>query len=98
MTSFIGRETERTEIKQALSAHRLVTLTGSGGAGKTRLSLQVGTECLPQFSNGVWLAELAPVADPTLIPQTLLSIFNLHEDRHRSALEVLIDHLRPKNL
>ena len=98
MTSFIGRETEMAEIKQALNEHRLVTLTGSGGAGKTRLSLQVGAECLHQFSNGVWLAELAPVADPTLVPQTLLSIFNLHEDSHRSAIEVLINHLRPKNL
>jgi predicted ATPase/class 3 adenylate cyclase len=98
MTSFIGRETEMAEIKQTLNAHRLVTLTGSGGAGKTRLSLQVGAECLPQFSNGVWIAELAPVTDPTLVPQTLLFIFNLHESSHRSALEVLIDHLRPKNL
>jgi predicted ATPase len=98
MTSFIGRETEMAEIKQALSEHRLVTLTGSGGAGKTRLSLEVGTECLNQFSNGVWLAELAPVTDPILIPQTLLSIFNLREDSHRSTLEVLIDYLRPKTL
>src|SRR5258705_9974970 len=98
MTSFIGRETEMAEIKQALSEHRLVTLTGSGGSGKTRLSLEVGTECLNQFSNGVWLAELAPVTDPTLVPQTLLSIFNLREDSHRSALEVLIDYLRAKTL
>jgi predicted ATPase len=98
MTSFIGRETERAEIKQALSAHRLVTLTGSGGAGKSRLSLQVGMECLHQFSDGVWLVELAPVTDPALILQTLLSTFNLREDRHRSALEVLIDYLRAKTL
>ena len=98
MTSFIGRETEMAEIKQTLSEHRLVTLTGSGGSGKTRLSLEVGTECLNQFSNGVWLAELAPVTDPTLVPQTLLSIFNLREDSHRSVLEVLIDYLRAKTL
>ena len=98
MTSFIGRETEMAENKQTLSEHRLVTLTGSGGSGKTRLSLEVGTECLNQFSNGVWLAELAPVTDPTLVPQTLLSIFNLREDSHRSVLEVLIDYLRAKTL
>jgi len=67
MTSFIGRETELAEVKQALSAHRLVTLTGSGGAGKSRLSLQAGLECLHEFSDGVWLAELAPVTDPALI-------------------------------
>lgn len=98
MTSFIGRATEIAEIKQALDAHRLVTLTGSGGAGKSRLSLQVGMECLHQFSDGVWLAELAPVTDPTLVPQTVLSLFNLREDSRRSALEILIDHLRPKTL
>ena len=98
MTSFIGRKTELAEIKQALSAHRLVTLTGSGGAGKSRLSLQVGMECLQQFPDGVWQVELAPVTDAALVPQSLLSIFSLREDRHRSAVDVLIDYLRPKTL
>jgi len=98
MTSFIGREKELAEINQALNEHRLVTLTGSGGAGKTRLSLQVGTECLDQFLDGVWLAELAPVTDPALIPQTLFAIFNLRESSHRSAQEILIEHLRAKNI
>ena len=109
LTSFIGREKEIAEIKALISPlpkgeglgvreTRLVTLTGSGGAGKTRLSLQVGTECLNQFSDGVWLAELAPVTDPTLIPQTLFSIFNLRESSHRSAQEILIEHLRSKTL
>ncbi len=79
LTSFIGREKEIDEVTKLVDENRIVTLTGSGGAGKTRLSLQVGAECLDQFSNGVWLAELAPVADPALIPQTLLSIFNLRE-------------------
>jgi len=96
LTSFIGREKEMSEIKSLIAAQRMVTLTGSGGAGKTRLSLQVGMECLDQFSGGVWFVELAPVADPLLLPQTLLSIFNLREDSHRTALEVLINSLRPK--
>jgi predicted ATPase len=98
MTSFIGRETEIGEIKQALNAYRLVTLIGSGGAGKSRLSLQVGMESLQQFSEGVWLVELAPVTDPALVAQTLLSSFNLREDSHRSTVEVLIDYLRSKTL
>ena len=97
-TSFIGREKEMDEIKKLVVSNRMITLTGSGGVGKTRLSLQVGAECLHQFSNGVWLAELAPVTDPTLVPQTLLSIFNLREDSHRSALEILIDYLRAKTV
>ena len=98
LTSFIGRRKELDEIKNLVTAHRIVTLTGSGGAGKTRLSLQVGTDCLGQFSNGVWFAGLAPVTDPALIPQTLLAVFNLREGVHRSALEVLTDHLRPKEV
>ena len=96
MTSFIGREKEREEIKQTLSTHRLVTLTGSGGAGKSRLSLQVGMECLHDFSDGVWLIELAPVTDSALVPQALLSTFNLREDRHRSVLDVLVDYLHAR--
>ena len=98
MTSFIGRKKEMAEIKQILLEHRLVTLTGSGGVGKSRLSLRVGSECLDQFPNGVWLMELAPVTNPALIPQTLLSIFNLREDSHRDGLEILIDYLRDKSL
>ena len=96
MTSFIGRETELAEIKQALSAHRLVTLTGSGGAGKSRLSLEVASNSLDQFSDGVWLVELAPITDPALVPHSLLSTFQLREDSHRGALEILTDHLRGK--
>jgi predicted ATPase/class 3 adenylate cyclase len=98
LTSFIGREKEMDEVRELLSLHRIVTLTGSGGAGKSRLSLQVGMKSLHQFSDGVWLAELAPVTDPALLPQTLFSIFKLREDSHRSALEVLIDYLRAKTL
>jgi predicted ATPase/class 3 adenylate cyclase len=98
MTSFIGREAELAEIKQLLGTHRLVTLTGSGGAGKSRLSIQAGIDSLPQFSDGVWLVELAPVTDPALVPQTLLAAFHLREDSHRSALEILNEHLQSKTL
>ena len=98
LTSFIGREKEMDEVKNLIAGNRIVTLTGSGGAGKTRLSLQVAVECLNQFSNGVWLLELAPITDPALVPQTLLSIFNLREDSHRTTVEVLMEYLRAKNM
>jgi predicted ATPase/class 3 adenylate cyclase len=98
LTSFIGREREIQEVERLLETNRMVTLTGSGGAGKTRLSLQVGNLGLSQFSDGVWLVELAPVTDSALIPQTLLSIFNLREDRHREIVDVLIEHLRSKTI
>ena len=98
MTSFIGRERELKEVKQALNTYRLVTLTGSGGVGKSRLSLQIGMQCLADFPDGVWLVELAAVTDPAIILPTILSIFSLREDSHRNALDLLTDHLREKNL
>src|SRR2546425_1091408 len=67
-TSFIGREKELAELKQLLAKTRLLTLTGSGGCGKTRLSLQVAADSLEQFADGVWLVELAPLSDPGLVP------------------------------
>ena len=78
LTSFVGREKEIAEIKAALNSARLVTLTGSGGTGKTRLSIEVGTQLLPNFSNGVWLIELAPLSDPAQIIPALAQAFGLH--------------------
>ena len=96
LTSFIGREKEMVEIKTALNEHRLVTLTGSGGAGKTRLSLQVAADLLDSFPNGIWFVELAPITDPDLIPQTILSAADMQTQQGRSALDSLKDFLREK--
>ncbi len=96
LSKFIGREKEVAEVKQALSEYRLVTLTGSGGVGKTRLSLQVATELLTQFSNGTWFVELAPVTDPALIPQTILTAAEMQAQPGRSAFDSLSDFLREK--
>ena len=96
LTSFIGREKEMAEIKQALAEHRLVTLTGSGGAGKSRLSLQVAADMLDQFPNGIWLVELAPLTEPDLIPQTILSATGVQTQQGYTTLESLIDFLREK--
>jgi predicted ATPase/class 3 adenylate cyclase len=79
LTTFIGRENEIDELKKLIAEHRIVTLTGSGGAGKTRLSLQVGAGCLEQFTNGVWFVELAALTDPTLIISVVMSAIGLHE-------------------
>ncbi len=86
------------EVKQALDEHRLVTLTGSGGVGKTRLALQVAAELLDQFSDGVWFIELAPLSNPDLIPQTILSALDVSEQKGRPPLEVLQEYLAHKNL
>ena len=96
LSSFIGREKEMTEIKGMIQDHRLVTLTGSGGTGKTRLALQVAADLLARFRHGVWLVELAPLADPDLIPQTILSVLGVKEQQGRTHLEVLAEYLREK--
>ncbi|HKE36972.1 MAG TPA: NB-ARC domain-containing protein, partial [Candidatus Baltobacteraceae bacterium] len=66
-TAFIGRERDVTDVKALLSQHRLVTLVGAGGVGKTRLALQVGTELLDGYPDGVWFVDLAPISDPELV-------------------------------
>lgn len=98
LTTFVGREAEISDVARLLGGHRLVTLTGSGGAGKTRLSLEVAAACLDRFSDGVWLAELAAVTEPALVAQTVLAIFNLREDPHRTAAEALMDYLRDRSI
>src|SRR5918995_699529 len=95
LTSFIGREHEIAEIKQMLKIHHLITLTGPGGTGKTRLSLQIATELLDQYPHGVWFIELAPLTDPDLIPQTILSAIGINEQSGK-PLEVLRDYLHEK--
>ena len=91
LTSFIGREKEMDELKKLITEHRMITLTGSGGAGKTRLALQVAGDLLRLFSGGIWFVELAPLVDPVLVVQTLLAVFKLREDPQgrRTSLEIL---------
>ena len=98
LTSFIGREKEIQEVVQAISIHRLVTLTGIGGTGKTRLSLQVAAEVLDQFPDGAWFIELAPLADPDLIPHSILSVLHYGEQAGKTPLQVLEEQLSHKKL
>jgi predicted ATPase/class 3 adenylate cyclase/DNA-binding CsgD family transcriptional regulator len=79
LTSFIGREEEIAEIKQLLKGSRLVTLTGSGGSGKTRLSLQLAADLLDQFADGSWLVDLSPVTDPALIANAAAVAMSIRE-------------------
>ena len=96
LTTFIGREKEQAEILQLMRTHRLVTLTGSGGVGKTRISLKVGGQVIDEYPNGVWLAELAALSDPELLPQTVASAFGIVSQSTHSHTELLINFLRPK--
>jgi predicted ATPase/class 3 adenylate cyclase len=98
LTSFIGREQEIAEVCRLLAEHRLVTLTGSGGTGKTRLALQVATEVLEQYPNGAWLAELAPLADPALVPKSVASALGVPESPGHDIRDTLVSFLCQKHL
>ncbi len=98
LTSFVGREREMAEVKRLLSTANLVTLIGSGGAGKTRLALQVAVDVVEDYRDGVWLAEFAPLADPALVPKTVATVLNVPEQPGRDVTETLVDALRPKAL
>jgi predicted ATPase/class 3 adenylate cyclase len=96
LTSFIGREKELTDVKRLLANTHLLTLIGPGGTGKTRLSLQVASEVLPSYPHGVWLIELAPISDPSLVPAAALAALDLPAEVHRPAIDMLCDYLREK--
>ncbi len=98
LTSFVGREKEVAEIKAILNSARLVTLTGSGGTGKTRLSIEVGTQELFSVANGVWLIELAPLSDPSQIIPALAQAFGLQELPSNLLANLVTDYLRDKKL
>jgi len=98
LTSFIGRENEIAELKALLASARLVTLTGSGGTGKTRLSIEVGMLELPSFANGVWLIELAPLTNPAQIVPALAQAFGLQEVSSNPLINLVMDYLRDKKL
>ena len=97
-TSFVGREREIAEVKQLLSTTNLLTLTGSGGTGKTRLSLQIAAEVLDQFKDGAWFVELAALSDPALVPLTIAYVLGVREEPVRPLMATLLEWLRPKQL
>ena len=98
ITSFIGRAREIDEAKKLLSTARLVTFTGSGGTGKTRLTLQGAAEMLSMFTDGVWLVELAPVSDPGLVVQTLAGVLELRTAPGIPLIDLVTDYLRSKRM
>lgn len=98
LTSFIGREREISEVKRLLTTTRLLTLVGAGGAGKTRLALQVAAEVLRDYPDGVWLVELAPLSDPSLVPQAVATALHVREAPGQLLAEMLTHQLRRRHL
>jgi predicted ATPase/DNA-binding CsgD family transcriptional regulator len=98
LSSFVGREKELAEVKRLLADTRLLTLTGSGGCGKTRLALAAASELVEGFEERVWFVELAPLADRSLVPQAVASTLGVREQPGRSPTETLSDYLGSKKV
>src|SRR6266545_2324274 len=101
VTRFIGRVREVAELKhlltEAAAESRLITLTGAGGCGKTRLALRVAEDALHAYPDGVWLVDLSPLRDPALVPQTIANVLGLREPARNSFVDTLADYLRPRS-
>ena len=89
-TSFVGRGSEITELRQLLAEGRLVTLTGAGGAGKTRLAIEIARAMIDEFGHGVWYVDLAPITYPDLVPLTVARAFGLPDQPGSSPADTLV--------
>src|ERR1700744_5724482 len=89
LTSFGGRDTELAQLRELLSQNRLVTLTGAGGVGKTRLAIQLAGQLSGEVGDGVWYVDLAPITDPELVPVTAARAFGLPDQPGRSTMDTL---------
>jgi predicted ATPase/class 3 adenylate cyclase/DNA-binding CsgD family transcriptional regulator len=98
LTSFIGRQSEIKGIRQALADNRLVTLTGAGGAGKTRLAIRVATEVATEFAAGVWYVDLAPITDPDVVPVTVARALGLPDQPGQPTMGVLVQFIRDRQI
>lgn len=98
LTSFVGRRREIEEIKERLVGTRLLTLTGPGGTGKTRLSIQVASEVLEDFEDGAYFVALAPISDPELVVPTIAQVLGLREEARRPTIETVGEYLEDKHL
>lgn len=98
LTSFIGRHAEMTELGQLVSDNRLVTLTGAGGAGKTRLAVEVAAQLTTEFADGIWCVDLTPVSNPLVAPVTVARTLGLPDQQGRSTVETLVRFVGEKSM
>ena len=98
LTSFVGRKREAGRVRTLVLESRLLTLTGPGGSGKTRLATEVAAKLTSRFRDGVFLAELAPLGDGTLVDQVVASVLGVAQPPGRHLAAALSDHLRPRQL
>ena len=98
LSTFVGREREMVEVERALAMTRLLTLTGVGGSGKTRLALEVAGELAGTYPDGAWLVELAPLSNPELLPQAVTTVLGMREQPGDPPIATLQETLRDKEL
>lgn len=98
VTSFVGRENDRARLTELMAKSRLLTLTGAGGSGKTRLALEVAGERASTYSDGAWLVELAAISDPVRVVQAAATALNIREQPGAPLLHTLVDSLRHKSM
>ena len=96
LTSFVGRQTEIAEVEELLGSTRMLTLTGMGGSGKSRLAVQIGAEQVGAYPDGVWLVELAPLSEPEFLPQQVADALSVREESNQTLTDTLARHLADK--
>lgn len=97
-TSFIGREKEMNEVKDLFLSNHLVTLTGAGGCGKTRLAGEIALTLTEEYKDGVWFVDLAPVTDPNFVAKKIAEVLNVKEDPAQAIIDTLIEKIKDKSL
>jgi predicted ATPase/class 3 adenylate cyclase/DNA-binding CsgD family transcriptional regulator len=98
LTSFVGRGAELTQLSELLAENRLVTVTGAGGVGKTRLAIHVAAHVAREFGDGIWYVDLAPITDPDLVPITAARAFGLPDQPGRSTMDTLLRFVRDRQM
>ena len=97
-TSFVGREKEIKEVRDLLLQNRLVTLTGSGGCGKTRLSQEIALSLLEEYNDGVWFIDLAPITDPNLVVKEIMQVLKIQEESNKKIIDSLVENIKNRSL
>ena len=98
LTSFVGRDAQLTQLRELLAGNRVVTLTGAGGVGKTRLAVQVAAQLAGEFGDGVWYVDLAPLTDPEVVPVAVARALGLPDQPGRSTMDSLLRFVRDRQM